>query len=135
MESGTAKILIVDDDDGILRLVARMLQPHGYEVISARDGAEAIRVARLERPHVILMDVLMPGMDGYTALDVIKKDRYIADMPVVMLTGIDLDMNKKLAEGLGASGYLTKPFTRKELVETLAPLIPSGRATASLQTV
>jgi CheY-like chemotaxis protein len=72
------------------------------------------------------MDVLMPGMDGYSALDEIKKDVVISGIPVLMLSGIDLDMNKKLAEKLGSCGYLTKPFTRQSLLEALASCAVEG---------
>jgi two-component system alkaline phosphatase synthesis response regulator PhoP len=126
VNSGTARILLVDDDEHILRLARYMLESHGHDVISARDGAEAISLARANQPDVILMDVLMPGMDGYTALNEIKKDILTSEIPIVMLTAIDFDMNKKLAKELGSTGYLTKPFSRKDLLETVARLIPAG---------
>lgn len=126
MESSGAKILVADNDEITVRLVGKMLQPLGYEVISARDGLEAVKMARNHKPFVILMDVLMPGMDGYTALGEIKKDQQTGGIPVVMLTAIDLAMNRKLAEGLGSSGYLTKPFTRKDLLEAVSRFVPEA---------
>lgn len=124
MEQGRAKVLVVDDDERMQRLVRNMLKPFGHEVISARDGAEAVNLARNQKPTVILMDILMPGMDGYTALGEIKKDLLSREIPVVMLTGVDFDMNKKLAERLGSNGYLTKPFTRKDLLDAIAQFVP-----------
>jgi two-component system alkaline phosphatase synthesis response regulator PhoP len=121
-----AKILIVDDDVITQRLVRNMLKSLGHEVITARDGAEAVSLARDEKPAVILMDVLMPGMDGYTALGEIKRDLKTSKIPVVMLTGIDFNLNKKLAAKLGSSGYLIKPFTRKDLLETVTRFVPAG---------
>lgn len=120
METGRVKILIVDDDESARRLVSAMLKPYGYEVIPARDGAEGIELTNIHKPAVVLMDVVMPKIDGYTALGEIKKNPQTSSIPVIMLTGIYIARGKELAEVLGSNGYLTKPFSRKELVEAVA---------------
>lgn len=126
MELDKLRILIADDDAITRRLIANMLKPEGCRVLSARDGSEAVDIACRDKPDIILMDVLMPVMDGYTALGEIKRDSITGGIPVVMLTAIDLPMNRKLAEGLGASGYLTKPFTRSDLLEAVSRFVPVG---------
>ena len=124
MTQAKALILVADDDDLTRRLVGYILESIGLEVIEASDGAEAINIAHSKRPAVILMDVIMRGMDGYTALGELKKNPQTSGIPVVMLTGIDLEMNRKLAQGLGSSGYLTKPFARQDLLEAVGRFIP-----------
>ena len=111
-----ARVLVVDDDERIRRMVTDMLVANSYGVIVARDGAEAVGKAHVEKPDVILMDLFMPKMDGYAALDAIKKDPATRSIPVVMVTAVGHELNKKLAEGMGSSGYLTKPFTVKDLL-------------------
>ena len=106
----TTRILAVDDDDKILRVIEAMLIPHGYEVITAPDGEAAISVMSIAKPNLVLMDIFMPKMDGYTALGKIKEDAATRDTPVVMVTAVGQELNKQFAEGLGAAGYITKPF-------------------------
>ncbi len=123
MDQRMAIVLVVDDDERMRRLVRDLLTSHNYRVVTARDGAEAISVARSEKPDVILMDVFMPKMDGYAALDELKKDAATKGIPVVMLTAVGYDLNKRLAEQFGSSGYLTKPFSTKDLLETIGPFV------------
>jgi len=117
-----ARVLVVDDDERIRRLVTDLLTANAHTVTSASDGAEAVLKAQEERPDVILMDVFMPKMDGYAALEAIKKEEATKKIPVVMVTAIGHDLNKKLAEGLGSSGYITKPFSAREVLDTVARL-------------
>ena len=112
------KILIVDDELYIRQLVNSALS-RDYAVLEASDGEEAIDVTRTQKPDLILMDVLMPNLDGYTACYEIKKDQATRAIPVVMLTGIGHELNKKLAQELGADGYITKPFNLQDLLDTV----------------
>ena len=116
MEQGAAKILVVDDDERIRRIMRDTLHYHGHEVITVSDGDKALAAARADKPDLIFMDVFMPNMDGYTALGAIKKDATTRGIPVVMVTAMGHDLNRKLAEHLGSSGYLTKPFVTKDLL-------------------
>lgn len=115
----TAKILVVDDDERIRRIMRDMLIYHGHKVITVGDGDEAVASARTDKPDLIFMDVFMPKMDGYTALDAIKKDVTTREIPVVMLTAVGHDLNRKLAEQLGSAGYLTKPFVARDLLDAV----------------
>ena len=116
------KILIADDEPNIRLLVSGMLS-QDYIVIGASDGEEAIAIARKQNPGLILMDIMMPKMDGYAACSVLKADPATKAIPVVMLTGVGHELNKKLAKEVGADGYITKPFSMEELLEVVTPLL------------
>lgn len=116
------KILIVDDESNIRLLVSSMLRKD-YTVLEVSDGVEAIDIARSQKPDLIFMDILMPKMDGYTACRAIKNDPATQAIPVVMLTAVGYELNKKLAKEVGADGYITKPFTSGELLETVTSLL------------
>ena len=119
-------ILIVEDDPKILKLTRDMLQVSGYITIEATDGKQGVELARARKPDLILMDIMMPEMDGYTACDAIKTDKATSEIPVVMLTAMGYELNKKLAEKLGADGYITKPFTRQELLDKISQFLPTS---------
>lgn len=114
-----AKILIVDDQEQIRRLVCGILKDE-YEVIEAGSGAEALQVTKEQLPDLIIMDILMPGMDGLTACSQIKNNPATNQIPVLVLTIIDYELNRRFAESLGADGYITKPFTPEELRTAIA---------------
>ena len=118
----TRKVLIADDEDNIRRLVASILGKD-YIVLKATDGQEALDTARLHKPDLILMDIMMPRMDGYSACAALKKDPQTAHIPVVMLTGVGHQLNRVLAMQMGADDYITKPFDVTELKAITAKFI------------
>ena len=122
------KILIVDDDQKALMLMEAVLKPYGYDVVLVNDGRHAIRTARKEKPDLILLDIMMPDMDGYTILNKIKKEETMKNIPVVMVTALELDGNKEFANICGASAYITKPINSKLLIETIAQFLPNYRS-------
>ena len=105
-------MLVIDDEETVRDLMRRFLGREGFEVVTARDGAEGLALARELRPMLITLDVLMPGLDGWSVLENLKADPALADIPVVMLTILD-DKNKGFA--LGATDFLTKPVDRERL--------------------
>jgi len=115
--SGAAgTVLVVDDDPAARNLLVRFLSHEGFRVDEAPDGDTALRRAREARPHVITLDVLMPGMDGWAVLTALKADPELAEIPVVMLSVVD---EKHIGFALGASDFLTKPIERERLVAVL----------------
>jgi len=110
------RILAVDDEPHILKLVSFSLKAHGYEVLEATDGLSAIEVAEAEQPDLILMDVMMPALDGYEACRRIKENPKTKDIPVVMLTAKTQVTEQKTGIDAGALDYICKPFTPKDLV-------------------
>ena len=120
------KILIADDEPGVRLLVSRILEEE-YTVLEAADGEEAIDIAKGQQPALILMDLMMPNMDGYAACLRIKADQATKGIPVIILTGIGHELNKRFAEEMGADGYITKPFTRESLLEEMRQLLVSSQ--------
>jgi len=116
------RILVTDDEENIRSLVSDMLGKD-YVVLVASDGREAVDMARSQQPDLILLDILMPKMDGYTACNKIKKDPVTKEIPVVMLSAIDHELNVKLSQEMGASGYVTKPFSPRDLLDTIDRLL------------
>src|SRR5215831_6454193 len=113
---GRATVLVVDDDPTVLSLLAKILEKEGYRVISARNGVEALALAREHRPQAITLDVLMPRMDGWGTLKELKADAELRDIPVIMVTMLD---ERGMAIPLGAADYMTKPVDRQRLTAIL----------------
>jgi CheY-like chemotaxis protein len=125
-----AKILIADDQAPIRNLITSVLSKD-YQVIQASSGTEALKLVRQEHPDLVIMDILMPGMDGLTVCTQLKADPSTAKIPVVMLTIIDYELNRRFAENLGADGYLTKPFTADQLRQAVSSCLGGAAKKAS----
>ena len=113
------KVLIVDDEKTIRHLLCSILGKE-YIVLEAKDGEQAVHMAGNQQPDLILLDIMMPKMDGYTACSAIKTNQLTKAIPVVMLTGVDHELNKKLAKEIGADGYITKPFARQDILNVIS---------------
>lgn len=115
----TQKILLVDDEEDILDFLELILEEQGYSVVKANSGREALAAAQMHRPELILLDIMMPEMDGWEVLKLLKADEEVSDIPVAMLTA-RTEMKDKI-QGLqeGAVDYICKPFATKELLEKL----------------
>jgi signal transduction histidine kinase/DNA-binding response OmpR family regulator/HAMP domain-containing protein len=111
--TGRSTVLLIDDDAAARDIVCRLLGREGLHVVAAANGEEGLRLAQTERPDVIMLDVMLPGMDGWAVLSALKADPGLVGIPVVMLTVVD---NRELGYVLGASDYLVKPVDRDRLV-------------------
>ncbi len=107
------KILIIDDEPGIVRLVSAYLKPEGYEVLTAADGNAGLKAARAFEPDLILLDVMLPGMDGIELLSRLRRE---SEVYVIMLTARTEETDKIVGLSVGADDYVTKPFSPRELV-------------------
>ena len=116
------RILIADDETGVRLTVGRILDKD-YIVLEATNGEEAVEIAKGQKPNLILMDLIMPKMDGYTACSEIKADQATKGIPVVILTAVGHEFNKKFATEMGAAGYVTKPFNPQELIDVISRLL------------
>ena len=116
------KVLIVDDEPNVRRL-SRTILSKNFDVVEAEDGKQAIEIANTQQPDVILMDMMMPRMDGLTACHVIKNDPATKSIPVIMVTAIGFELNIKLSQQMGATGYVTKPFTPKDLLDKIVQVL------------
>ena len=108
-----AKILIIDAEPGIRDLVNAYLTQEGYEVITAADGASGLKAARLHRPNLIVLDVMLPGIDGIEVLTQLRRE---SDVYVILLTARTEETDKVIGLSVGADDYVTKPFSPRELV-------------------
>lgn len=109
-------ILVIDDDSAVRDLMQRFLLREGFQVLTARSGEEGLRLAQQARPEVIILDVIMPDMDGWTVLSALKADPQLATIPVIMVTIVD---DKTLGYALGAADYLLKPIDHDQLITLL----------------
>ena len=111
---GSVTILVVDDEPRLVRLVREILSAVGYEVLSARDGEEALETLAIEQPDLVLLDILLPGeLDGYK---ICSKVREFSTVPIIMLTAKTREVDMLHGFDVGADDYLTKPFSAKELI-------------------
>lgn len=110
------KILIVDDEQDLLDFVKLRLEANNYTVITAIDGDEALLVFKKERPDLVLLDILMPKLDGFKVCQMLKKDPLTKNIPVIMLTAKDRLDDIKQAKHAGANGYIIKPFDADTLL-------------------
>ncbi|MCX6018429.1 MAG: response regulator transcription factor [Chloroflexi bacterium] len=117
------RILIADDDRQITRLVQSYLERAGFEVRVAHDGEQALHMLRAENPDMAVLDVMMPGRDGFELARLIRADRRLAALPILMLTARVEDIDKLQGLELGADDYLTKPFNPPELVARVRAIL------------
>jgi two-component system OmpR family response regulator len=118
-------VLLVDDEPKIHRLVHRVLEPAGVAVLDARDGQEAIEMLEARCPDVVLLDVMMPRLDG---METCRRIRAVSDVPVLMLTGQSDEDTMVRGLDVGADDYLTKPFSPRELVARVRAVLRRGAA-------
>lgn len=119
------KILVVDDEADALEILAKKLKENNYHVKTASSGEEAINLAKMNKPDLILMDIAMPDMDGYNVAIELKKDATLKDVPIIFITGKDLEyhgIEKRVSE-LGAYDYLEKPCTFVDILKKVQEAI------------
>lgn len=121
------KILLVDDEEDILDFLELILEEQGYAIIKASSGSDALAAAQMHRPDLILLDIMMPEMDGWEVLKLLKADEELLQTPVAMLTARS-EMKDKI-QGLqeGAIDYICKPFSTKELIDKLQIIFAQSR--------
>ncbi len=118
-----AKVLIIDDSPTEMQLLTNIMEKNGYEVITAKNGHSGIAVARRTQPELILMDVVMPGMNGFQATRQLSKDEKTAHIPVVIITTKDQETDRIWGMRQGAKDFLTKPVQETKLLTTVRGLL------------
>jgi len=118
-----SKILIVDDEPDALELVEFNLRGAGFEVITAADGAAALRRAQADQPDLVVLDLMLPEIDGLEVCKVLRRNPVTASLPVIMLTAKGTELDRVLGLEIGADDYLTKPFSPRELVLRIRKLL------------
>lgn len=123
-EVDAVRVLVVDDEVPLARIVASYLEHEGYEVVLAHDGLEAVGVAATFRPDVVILDIMLPGLDG---MEVCRSLRHSSDCYIVMLTAREDEVDKVLALSMGADDYLVKPFGPRELIARIKAMLRRPR--------
>ena len=121
-----AKVLIVEDNPTNMTLAVFLLQSAHYEVLSATDAEAGLAMARDERPDLILMDIQLPGMDGLQATALLKSDSATRSIPVIALTALAMKGDEERIRAAGCDGYIAKPLSYKEFLETVAAQLGSA---------
>jgi CheY-like chemotaxis protein len=119
--------IVADDEAEVRQLVSEILAEVGFDTLTARDGVELVDLASRHRPALIVADVMMPGMDGYTAVTRLRGQPETAGIPIIMLTGCTDPAYGQLSEGLGVSAHLTKPFSAVLLGELAQEMVRRSR--------
>jgi two-component system alkaline phosphatase synthesis response regulator PhoP len=117
------KILVVDDEVYILHILEFSLGAEGFEVITANNGELAVEKAKQEQPDLIVLDIMMPVLDGYETLRQLKREQETKDIPVILLTAKGRDVDKRLGFEVGATDYIVKPFSPSRLIERIEEII------------
>lgn len=117
------KILLVDDEKDLVDTVSFRLKASGYDVVTAYDGQEALTKTRLEKPDLIVLDLMLPKMDGYKVCRMLKFDERYKDIPIIMFTARVQDSDRKMGEEVGADAYITKPFDPQNLLGKVKELL------------
>ena len=118
----TLKVLVIDDSNTIRRSAEIFLKQGGHEVLLAEDGFDALAKVNDYQPHIIFCDILMPRLDGYQTCAIIKRNAKFAQVPIVMLSSKDGVFDKARGRMVGAQDYLTKPFTKDQLLQAVGQI-------------
>jgi DNA-binding response OmpR family regulator len=127
---GRIRVLIVDDDRPTREVVRALLEDPGFELLEASGGEEALQLAVERPPHIVLLDIMMPGMDGYEVCRRIRRTPKLAGSVVLMLTAKKLPDDRRLGFEAGADDYMTKPFSPLELMSAIRGAMRDGRRPA-----
>jgi two-component system alkaline phosphatase synthesis response regulator PhoP len=117
------RVLVVDDEIYIVHILDFSLGMEGYEVITALDGEQALEKARSEKPDLIVLDIMMPKLDGYETCKQLKADAGTKDIPVILLSAKGRNVDQKIGFEVGADDYITKPFSPRKLVERINAIL------------
>ena len=117
------KILVVDDEAQLVDMIKMRLEASDYEVITAFDGQDALEKAKKDKPDLIILDLMLPKIDGYKVCGLLKKDARYAKIPILMFTARAQEEDKKLGEEVGADTYITKPFEPQALLTKIQELL------------
>ena len=122
------RVMVIDDSKTIRRTAETLLSKEGCSVMTAVDGFEALAMISDQQPHIIFVDIMMPRLDGYQTCALIKNNQQFKNTPVIMLSSKDGLFDKARGRVVGAEQYLTKPFTRDELLSAIREFVPQERA-------
>jgi len=117
------KILITEDSPTILEILKSVLVEEGYEVIAASDGQQALNLAKTEKPDLMVLDLMLPKIDGYKVCRMLKFDEKYKDIPIIMLTARTNETDERLGKEVGADAYIKKPFQPEVVIDEIKKLL------------
>lgn len=117
------RLLVVDDEQDLAEMIKFRLEANGYEILLAHDGQSALETARKEKPDLIILDLMLPKMDGYKVCGLLKNDARYAGIPIIIFTAKGQEDDMKLGQEVGANAYLTKPFEPEALLSKIKELV------------
>lgn len=118
------RVLLIEDEPNIIEAISFILSRDGWAVDTHSNGHDAVDVVRAKTPDLVILDVMLPGKSGYDILSELREDAATRDLPVLMLTARGQTKDRELAERIGASRFMTKPFSNAEVLEALRELVP-----------
>jgi len=127
------RLLLVDDEPSIVKMVGKRLEIEGFEVLIAMDGQEALAKAQAELPDLIILDLMLPKLNGYEVCTMLKQDTRFQQIPIVMFTAKTQDKDEKMAMDCGANAFVRKPFRAQELLEKVRSLLGAAQPGAVSQ--
>ena len=119
------RILLVDDEPSIVKMVGKRLEVEGFEVIIAMDGQDGLKKAQTETPDLMILDLMLPKLNGYEVCTMLKQDARFQKIPVIMFSAKAQEKDEKLGLECGADAYVRKPFKAQELLDQIKTLVPS----------
>jgi len=126
------KILVVDDDTELVELISFNLKQAGHSVGTASNGVDALKKARSLEPDLIVLDVMMPELDGFAVCEILRRDPTTATVPILMLTALSSELGRLAGLGSGASEFVTKPFSPRVLVQRIEDLLQKSSKTQQI---
>jgi two-component system phosphate regulon response regulator PhoB len=129
------KVLIVEDDKDILQLLSYNMQASGFDVLTSRDGYDALSVARQNLPDLILLDLMLPNLDGFEVCKELKRDLETKNIPILMLTARGEEVDRIVGLELGADDYVVKPFSPRELILRIRAILRRSAADTAAETI
>ena len=121
------RILIIDDSATIVALMRKMLRQDGYTTLEASDAEKGVEIARTERPDLIFLDIVLPGMNGFAALRIMRRDPLTRAIPIIMISGNEHATEQFYAQRIGADDFMKKPFSRSEMFARIEKLMDADR--------
>lgn len=120
------RILLVDDEPSIVKMVGKRLEVEGFEVLVAMDGQEGLTKARAEQPDLVILDLMLPKLNGYEVCTMLKQDARFQKIPIVLVTARAQEKDERLGMECGANAYVRKPFRAQELLEQIRALLSAA---------
>ncbi|WP_420725486.1 response regulator transcription factor [Hwanghaeella sp. LZ110] len=118
----TTRVLVAEDEPNIVESLSFILNRSGCDVTSVTDGEAALNSIRADKPNVVILDVMLPKMNGFEVLKAVRSDETVKDIPIIILTAKGQSQDRRMAEEIGANAFVTKPFSNQHIIETVQQL-------------